>query len=64
MAGKQSEALLDDGDQNVDRDGNPDLRFDGIFGGAEECPYQTAGARRCDQFHHFIAAGAWDADAA
>ena len=28
--------FFDDGDQDVDRHGNPDLRFDRVFGGAEE----------------------------
>ncbi len=27
------EALLDDGDEHVDRDGNPDLGLDGVLGG-------------------------------
>ena len=30
------EALFDDGNEDVDRHGDPDLRFDGVFGGAEE----------------------------
>jgi hypothetical protein len=28
----EREALLYDGNQDVDRDGDPDLRFDGVFG--------------------------------
>ena len=30
------ESLLDDGDEHVDRECNPDLGFDGVLGGAEE----------------------------
>ena len=32
----QFEAFLDDGDQHIDRDGDPDLGFDGVLAGAEE----------------------------
>ena len=34
--GVQVEALLDDGDEDVDRDGDPDLGFHGVFRGPEE----------------------------
>ena len=34
--GVDVEALLDDGDEHVDRDGDPNLRLDGVLGGAEE----------------------------
>ncbi len=34
--GLEIEALLDDGDEHVDRGGDPDLGFDGVLGGAEE----------------------------
>ena len=34
--GVQVEALLDDSDQNVDRNGDPDLGFHGVFRGPEE----------------------------
>ena len=30
------EPFFDDSDENVDRDSDPDLSFDGIFGGAIE----------------------------
>ena len=32
----QIQGLLDDGDQDIDRDGDPDLGFDSILGGAIE----------------------------
>ena len=35
-AGVDSQALLDDGDQHIDGDGDPDLGFDGVLGGAVE----------------------------
>ena len=34
--GVQGEPLLDDGDEDVDRDGDPDLGLHGIFGCPEE----------------------------
>ncbi len=34
--GLEIEAFSDDGYQNVDRDGDPDLGFDGVLGGGEE----------------------------
>ena len=34
--GIEGEALLDDGDEDVDRDGDPDLGLHGIFGCPEE----------------------------
>ena len=36
QAGVQIEALFEDGDEQIDRDGDPDLGFDGGLGGAEE----------------------------
>ena len=30
------QTLLDDGDQNIDRDGDPELRLDRVLRGAEE----------------------------
>ena len=36
QAGREVEALLDDGDKHINRDGNPDLGFDGVLGGTEE----------------------------
>ncbi len=38
-SGLDVEVLLDDGDEQVDRDGDPDLDLDGVLGGA--------GASRC-----------------
>ena len=35
------EAVLDDGDEDVDRDGDPNLGLHGIFG----CPEETFGAQ-------------------
>ena len=35
-AGIDAEALFDDGDQDVDGDGDPDLGLDGVFAIAEE----------------------------
>ena len=35
-AGLQIEAFFRDGDEHVDRDGDPDLGFDGVLGGAED----------------------------
>ena len=35
-AGLQSQALADDGDQHVDRDGDPDLGLHGILASAKE----------------------------
>ncbi len=32
--GVDVEALFDDGDEHVDRDGDPDLDLDGVLGGA------------------------------
>ena len=34
--GVDVEALFDDGDQDIDRDGDPDLCLDGVLGGSEE----------------------------
>ena len=34
--GRQFELFLDDGNQQVDRDGDPDLGFDGVLAGSEE----------------------------
>jgi hypothetical protein len=34
--GVDVEALLDDGDQDIDGDGDPDLGLDGVLGGSEE----------------------------
>ncbi len=34
--GVDVEAFFEDGDQDVDRDGDPDLGLDGVLGGAEE----------------------------
>ena len=34
--GLDVETFLDDGDQDVDGDSDPDLRLDGVLGGAEE----------------------------
>ena len=33
----QVESFFDDGHQDIDRDCNPDLGFDRVFGGAIEC---------------------------
>jgi hypothetical protein len=35
-AGLQAESFADDGDQDVDVDGDPDLGLDCVFAGAEE----------------------------
>jgi hypothetical protein len=35
--GLDIEALLDDCDEHVDRDGDPDLDLDGVLGGADPC---------------------------
>jgi hypothetical protein len=36
QAGRQVESLFDDGDEDVNRDGDPDLSFDRVLGDAEE----------------------------
>jgi hypothetical protein len=35
--GRQVESFFDDGHEHLDGDSDPDLSFDGVFGGAEEC---------------------------